>query len=144
MKTINKTLLLTLLLFIIGFTSCQKENTAPVELFDIEEHTGRYIFDIDFEVLRDGELTKSTHTSIGYITKESDYVIKVLFDFAAPKVNCVYEYAVRTDGSFYSLYRGAGDREGLFVNDMVEFSEMIDLGDGNYKQLMFTGKNIQD
>lgn len=132
------------LLFLISLissvsTSCQKETLDIEEAFDIEAYTGRYLFDIELETLRDGVKTVSLHESIGYVTRESAYTIKILFDFAAPKVNCVYEYLVRPDGSFVSLYRGAGERNGQFTQPNVAFEETIDLGNGDYKHLDFHG-----
>lgn len=132
------------LLVILGMTSCQKEVQQEVKLFEIEDFTGRYVFDIELETVRDGQMVIQNFESVGYVTKESDYSIKILFDYAAPKVNCVYEYAVRPDGSFYSLYRGAGDREGQFTGDHVDFSEIINLGEGNYKSLDFSGLTKKD
>lgn len=139
MKCINKLVMLAILL-IVGMTSCQKEQISEVELFNIEDYTGRYVFDIELQTMRDGELKREYFNSVGYVTKESNYSIKILFDYAAPKVNCVYEYAVRPDGSFFSLYRGAGDRTGEFENDFVSFDETINLGNGNFKNIAFTGK----
>ena len=138
MKHIFKMIIFAILIT-AGMNSCQKETLVVEEAFDIEAYTGRYMFDIELETLRDGVKTVSTHESVGYVTKESAYVIKILFDFAAPKVNCVYEYLVKPDGSFVSLYRGAGDRNGQFTETNVVFEEEIDLGDGNYKHLDFLG-----
>jgi len=138
MKHIFKMFIFAILIT-AGMSSCQKETLAVEEAFDIEAHTGRYVFDIELETLRDGVKTVTMHESVGYVTKENNYTIKILFDFAAPKVNCVYEYLVRPDGSFVSLYRGAGDRNGQFTENNVAFEEQIDLGDGNYKHLEFLG-----
>jgi hypothetical protein len=132
-------LFILVILFAAGMTSCQKEAIDIEEAFDIENYTGRYVFEIELETLRDGVATLSNHTSVGYVTKESDYSIKILFDYAAPKVNCVYEYLVKPDGSFVSLYQGAGDRIGYFSDSNVSFQERIDLGNGNYKRLDFVG-----
>jgi hypothetical protein len=139
MKIINSLIPIALLICVFGLTSCEKDILEIPEHFNIDEYTGRYIFDIKLDVLRDGELTTEIYESVGYVTKESEYRIKILFDFAAPKVNCVYDYAVRPDGTFYSIYRGAGDRTGKFYEKTVEFEEFIDLGSGNYKKLEFIG-----
>ena len=138
MKHIFKPLILVVLLA-AGITSCQKEALDIEEAFDIESHTGRYEFEIELETLREGVATRSSHASVGYVTKESEYTIKILFDYAAPKVNCVYEYLVKPDGSFVSLYQGAGDRIGKFTEENVSFEETIDLGNGNYQRLDFVG-----
>lgn len=132
-------LFILVILLTTGMTSCQKEAIDIEEAFDIESYTGRYVFEIELETLREGVTTLSDHTSVGYVTKESDYTIKILFDYAAPKVNCAYEYLVKPDGSFVSLYQGAGDRIGEFSENKVTFQETIDLGSGNYKRLDFLG-----
>ena len=138
MKQLSSLLILVILIT-AGMTSCQKENLDVAEAFDLESHTGRYDFNIELETLRDGVKTITEHQSIGYVTKENDHMIKVLFDFAAPKVNCVYEYIVKSDGSFFSTYRGAGERTGKFEETSIVFEETIDLGNGNYKHLDFHG-----
>jgi hypothetical protein len=132
-------MLILVILFTAGMTSCQKEALDIKEAFDIESYTGRYDFEIELETFRDGVTTLSNHASVGYVTKEGNYTVKVLFDYAAPKVNCVYEYLVKPDGSFVSLYQGAGDRIGQFTGGNVTFEETIDLGNGNYKRLDFVG-----
>ncbi|WP_235296756.1 hypothetical protein [Portibacter marinus] len=140
MKLIFKVFILAFLTF-AGMNSCQKEQTEIVEAFDLEDYIGRYNFDIELETFRNGESVVSYHQSVGYVTKENDYTIKVLFDFSAPKVDCVYEYVVRTDGSFYSTFRGAGDRTGQFIDGNIQFEEHIDLGYDNFKHLDFVGTN---
>ncbi len=137
-------LLILVILITAGMSSCQKDLVEKPEAFDIGEYTGRYEFDIEERTFRDGVLTTTNHKSIGYVTEENPYMIKVLFDFAAPKVNCVYEYVVKPDGSFYSTYRGAGDRTGQFDGGTVVFDELIDLGGGNYKHLDFLGISTID
>ena len=141
MKQLNYITKLLALLLIIGFTltSCQKDSLEALESFDIEDHLGRYVFDIDFETYKDGVSVKETHSSIGYIRKVNDYTIKLLFDFGAPKVNCTYEYVVKADGSLYSTYGGAGERNGELVDGGIQFTEVINLGNGNYKELDFSG-----
>ncbi len=120
-------------------SSCQKEALETIEPFNIDSYTGRYNFDIELITEREGTTTSEFYNSIGYVTKESDYTIKVLFDFYSPNVNCVYEYAVRPDGSFYSLYGGAGERTGGFADKLLTFTEIIDFGSGNYKKLDVSG-----
>ena len=143
MKHILRMLILVTL-FIAGMSSCQKDTLEVAEAFDLEDYIGRYDFEIELETFRDGKSNISIHESVGYVTKENDYTIKVLFDFAAPKVNCVYEYVVKPDGSFHSTFKGAGERIGQFVDGNVEFEELIDLGDGDFKHLEFLGLNINN
>ncbi|WP_235296757.1 hypothetical protein [Portibacter marinus] len=135
-------ILIPVILIISGMNSCQKGDFEIIETFNLEDHIGRYEFDIDLETFRDGVKNVSTHHSVGYVTKENDYTIKVLFDYSEPNINCVYEFLVRSDGSFYSTYKGAGDRSGQFIDGNIEFQEKIELGNGNFKHLKFIGVNF--
>ena len=126
---------------ILGFmmTSCQKDSLEALESFNIENHLGRYFFDIDYETYKDGVSVNETHNSVGYIRKVNEHTIKLLFDLRAPKVNCTYEYIVKADGSFFSAHKGVGERTGEFIDKGIQLTEEIDLGNGNYKKLDFSG-----
>ncbi len=141
MKRINNLIKFVIVFFVIGITSCQKENITNGQHFNLDDYTGRYVFDIKMETNRDGNLATEYFNSVGYITKKNDYIIKIIFDYAAPKVNCVYEYAVKPDGTFVSLFKGAGERSGKFIDNTTEFSEKVDLGNGNFKNLEFFGSH---
>ena len=128
-----------LLIFGLMMTSCQKDSLEALESFDLENHLGRYVFDIDFETYKDGVSVTETHNSVGYIRKVNEHTIKLLFDLSVPKANCTYEYIVKADGSFFSAYKGAGERTGEFIDKGIQLTEEIDLGNGNHKKLDFSG-----
>lgn len=138
MKTLNLAAQAAVLIILL-FASCTKEALNETSFFDFDDYIGRYDFVIDVETLRNGESIIQTYESAGYVRKVNDYQIKVLFDAFAPQIDCKYEYAVRQDGSFFSLSESAGTRNGSFLTNGIEFSEVINLGNGNFKRLDITG-----